>query len=111
MSRINHAIKPMKPLWSIRVLILPSILVFGALSLPAASLTLSRENNWLVIHGAQIPGEKISINYLEAYCRANSTDADCNKHTVIQHKNEPVSMSVYKTVMKRPDTTKDAPIL
>jgi hypothetical protein len=99
----------MKPLWSIRVLILPSILLFGVLSLSAASLTLSREDNWLIIHGPQIPGERIRINYLEAYCRANSTDADWNKHTVIKHTN--VSLSADKTVMKMRDTLEDGLIV
>jgi len=58
---------------------------------PAATgLTLRRDGHWLVIAGAQIPGGEIRINYLEAYCRANSTDADWVKHTVIPHENRTI---------------------
>jgi len=41
--------------------------------------------NWLVIRDAQIPGGEIRSTYLEAYCRAGSTDADWVQHTVIKH--------------------------
>ncbi len=51
-------------------------------------LTLGREQNWLVIRGPQLPGGEIRVNYLEAYCRAGSTDADWVKHTVIPHTTE-----------------------
>ena len=83
------------------------ILLCCNVSLAAASLTLSRENNWLVIHGSQIPGEKIRINYLEAYCRANSTDADWVKHTMIRHTNEFISLNNDKTELKLRDTLED----
>ncbi len=66
---------------------LPFLLVLAA---QAESLTLVREKNMLVIRGPQLPGE-ISINYLEAYCRAGSTDADWGKHTVIKHTSEILS--------------------
>src|SRR5687768_23974 len=56
----------------------------------AADLTLTREGHWLIINGPQLPGE-IRINYLEAYCRAGSTDADWVKHTVIPHRSELIS--------------------
>lgn len=56
-------------------------------------LRLRRDGHWLIIAGAQIPGGEIRINYLEAYCRANSTDADWVKHTVIRHTNELISVS------------------
>lgn len=39
-------------------------------------LTLDRDANWLVIRGKHLPGGEIRINYLEAYCRDGSTDAD-----------------------------------
>ncbi|HEY0454970.1 MAG TPA: hypothetical protein VGE41_01245, partial [Verrucomicrobiae bacterium] len=58
----------------------------------AAELTLGREKNWLLINGPQIPGGAIRINYLEAYCRPNSTEADWVKHTVIHHTNELISL-------------------
>ena len=56
-------------------------------------LRLRRDGHWLIIAGTQIPGGEIRINYLEAYCRANSTDADWVKHTVIRHTNELISAS------------------
>src|SRR6185503_2189177 len=87
------------------------LLLCGPLMGKAASLTLSRESNWLIIHRPQIPGEKIRINYLEAYCRANSTDADWSKHTVIKHSNELLSLSDDKTVMKMRDTLADGLIV
>src|SRR5438270_6817699 len=75
------------------VRIIASVLCFWASASFAAGLTLSRENNWLIIHGAQLPSGQIRINYLEAYCRADSTDADWVKHTVIKHTNELISVS------------------
>jgi hypothetical protein len=56
-------------------------------------LRLAREDNWLVIQAPDVPGQTIRINYLEAYCRANSTDADWVKHTVIRHRSEIVALS------------------
>ncbi|HZO85885.1 MAG TPA: hypothetical protein VFC26_11770 [Verrucomicrobiae bacterium] len=73
----------------------------------AAGLTLAREGHWLIIKGDQIPGDEIRINYLEAYCRANSTDADWVKHTVIRHTNKLVSLSEDKKVLKLHDTLAD----
>lgn len=54
----------------------------------AAPLTLLREGNMLIIRGDRVTGGEIKINYLEAYCRAGSTDADWVKHTVIKHRSE-----------------------
>ncbi len=49
-------------------------------------LPLSFETpHWLLIRDPHLPGSEIRINYLEAYCRAGSTDADWVKHTVIPH--------------------------
>ena len=90
------------------------VLFFGLLILAAvicraadASLTLARENNFLVIRGAQIPGGEIRINYLEAYCRAGSSDADWVKHTVIKHTSELVSLSDDGRVLKQRDMLAD----
>jgi hypothetical protein len=74
---------------------------------PVAGLTLSRERNWLVIHGGPIPGGEIRINYLEAYCRAGSTGADWVKHTVIKHTSETVSLNEDRTRLKLKDTLAD----
>ncbi|HXG48937.1 MAG TPA: hypothetical protein VNO52_15040 [Methylomirabilota bacterium] len=70
-------------------------------------LTLSREGHWLLIHGPALPGGSIRINYLEAYCRAGSTDADWVRHTVIPHTNTLVSMSPDRTVLRLRDTLAD----
>lgn len=75
-----------------------------------ASLTLSRTNNFLVIRGG-FPGGEIRINYLEAYCRAGSTDADWQTHTVVSHKSELVSLSPDNKVMKLKDTVSDGVIV
>jgi hypothetical protein len=51
-------------------------------------LRISWVENLLVIEApagaAQLPGEKLTVNYLEAYCRAGSTDRDW-RETVIGH--------------------------
>jgi hypothetical protein len=72
-----------------------------------AGLTLDREGQWLVIRGDRIPGNQIRVNYLEAYCRAGSTEADWVKHTVIPHTNELLSLSADRTVMRLRDTLAD----
>ena len=85
------------------------ILVCTSLKILAAepSLTLARDKNFLVIRGPQIPGEEIRIHYLEAYCRAGSTDADwraagslvslgeseTKRFTVASRSNMPVSIA------------------
>src|SRR5437867_3996223 len=74
-------------------------------------LTLAREDNWLIIHGPQIPGGAIRINYLEAYCRANSTEADWVQHTVIKHRSELVSLSSDQKILKLRDTLADGVVL
>ena len=75
------------------------------------TLTLSRDDHWLVIHAPHIPGGEIRINYLEAYCRAGSTDADWVKHTVIPHRNELLSLSPDGKTMKLRDTLQDGVIV
>ncbi len=92
-------------------------LLFGAtaFSVSAADrptpLTLERSNHFLIVHGPRIPGGAFKINYLEAYCRAGSTDADWVKHTVIKHTSELVSVSADKTVIKLKDTLADGVIV
>jgi hypothetical protein len=80
-------------------LLLALFTALAAASSAADPLTLSREANWLIIKGPHLPGE-IRINYLEAYCRAGSTDADWVKHTVISHKSEVVSATPGKVVLR-----------
>src|SRR5438093_11747834 len=86
----------------------------GACFQPLAAidtLTLAREGNWLIIRGPQIPGSEIRINYLEAYCRANSTDADWVQHTVIKHRSELVSLSSDQKILKLRDTLADGVVV
>ncbi len=56
-------------------------------------LTLSWEHDILVIHGEHLPGKKVEILYIEAYCRPNSHTTDWGKHTVIGHTTRVLSMS------------------
>jgi hypothetical protein len=74
-------------------------------------LTLDREDRWLVIRGASIPGGEIRINYLEAYCRAGSTDADWRTHTVIKHSSERVSLRADRKELRLRDTLTDGLIV
>ncbi|HWW02288.1 MAG TPA: hypothetical protein VNZ64_21485 [Candidatus Acidoferrum sp.] len=77
----------------------------------AAGLTLAREGQWLIIRGANLPGNELRINYLEAYCRAGSTDADWVKHTVIPHTNELISLSADRKVLRLRDILADGLIV
>ena len=74
---------------------------------PARALTLSRDGNLLILHGSHLPGGQIEINYLEAFCRANSTDADWGKHTVIPHVTKLVSLSEDHKVLKLKSVLED----
>jgi hypothetical protein len=91
----------------------PAVACLATLFLPlacvaaGAGLTLDREGQLLIIRGDRLPGREIRINYLEAYCRAGSTDADWVKHTVIRHTNELVSLSGDHKVMHLRDTLAD----
>jgi hypothetical protein len=84
---------------------------FGGSSIRCASamepLTLARHRDWLVIRGLHLPDGEIRIHYLEAYCRAGSTDADWVKHTVIPHRSELLSTSADGQQMKLRDTLED----
>ena len=73
---------------------------------PARTLTLVRTNNWLIIRGPHLPGE-IKINYLEAYCRAGSTEADWVKHTMVSHTCRFVSLSADAKTLRLADTLAD----
>ncbi len=60
---------------------------------PEAGLTLAREDNWLIIRGDKLPEGEVRVNYLEAYCRAGSTDADWVGHTLVPHETELASLT------------------
>ena len=78
----------------------------------ADSLTLRfKAPHWLYIEGDHLPGKSIEVNYLEAYCRAGSTDADWGKHTVIPHTAELLSLSSDKKVLKLRDTLEDGVVV
>ncbi len=112
---VREICRPMKSAWLLYLTVLLTVLL-AALATPAAekpnieklapTLTLARTNHWLIIRGPHLPGE-IRINYLEAYCRAGSTDADWVKHTVIPHKNEFLSLSADAKVLRLKDTLAD----
>ena len=76
-----------------------------------ATLTLAREGHWLIVRGPQIPGGEVRTNYLEAYCRAGSTDADWVQHTVIKHTSETLSLSGDGKVLRLRDTLADGVIV
>ena len=67
--------------------------------------------NWVIVHGARIPGGSFRINYLEAYCRAGSTDADWVKHTKIPHRTETVSLSADQRTLRLRDVVADGLIV
>jgi hypothetical protein len=92
-----------RPLWKHLLLVITLSLAWVGPSSAAKAetpLRLQWENNFLTISGAQIPGGEIRIHYLEAYCRAGSTDADWGMHTVIPHRTELLAASEDGTFVK-----------
>lgn len=104
-----HPPNHLSPLRWLRV----SIVLFVLLSLGRAdSLTLRfKAPHWLYIEGDHLPGKSIEVNYLEAYCRAGSTDADWVKHTVIPHRAELISLSADRKTLKLRDTMEDGVVV
>lgn len=101
---MNAQVKRVFQIWLVVVLLFSVAPVKAAI--PA--LTLSYEApHWLVIHGDHIPGKQVRINYLEAYCRADSTDADWVEHTVVKHQAQLVSLNDDKTLLKLRDKVSD----
>lgn len=100
----------MKNFALVTLIVLP-LVTFTIHAAESRSLALDRTNNWLLITGPHLPGGPIRINYLEAYCRPGSTDADWVKHTVIHHKNEVISFSPDKKILKLRDTLTDGVIV
>ena len=76
---------------------------------PVDHLKISWKDNYLYIHG-DFPGNKLKINYLEAYCRPGSTDRDWGD-TVIKHKAELISQSPDGRIIKLRDTIRDGVIV
>jgi hypothetical protein len=71
--------------FSLRVICL--ITVLSGLASAGQSPTLSWTNNLLTISGPELPGGKLDVWYLEAFCRKGSTDRDWSK-TVVPHKTQ-----------------------
>jgi hypothetical protein len=65
-------------------------LVMDAVAAPG--LTISWTNNLLTVAGPNVPGGKLDIWYLEAFCRSGSTRRDW-RQTVLPHKTSLVSAS------------------
>jgi len=97
---------------SLRSLCLWIFLWTGSPMGQADSLTLRfKAPHWLYIEGDHLPGKVIEVNYLEAYCRAGSTDADWVKHTVIPHRAELISLSADRKTLKLRDTLADGVVV
>ncbi|MFN7827883.1 MAG: hypothetical protein ACK562_12210 [Acidobacteriota bacterium] len=99
--------------WWCQVLLLAVVWIgLGIDSRAQHGLTLSFEPpHMLVIHGAHLPGGMIRINYLEAYCRANSTEADWVAHTVIPHRVSGVTLSEDRKTLRLRDTLTDGVVV
>jgi hypothetical protein len=96
------------PTTAFNILLVALLILLSRISEAAApGLTLDREANWLIIRGPGMAGGEVRVNYLEAYCRGGSTDADWVRHTVIPHTNELVSLNADKTILRLRDTLAD----
>lgn len=73
-------------------------------------LTISWEKNFLTIRG-DFPGGELRTLYLEAYCRAGSTDQDWRTHTVIPHTAEKLEVSSDGKLIKLRDKLADGVIV
>jgi hypothetical protein len=75
---------------------------------PESRLTIRWKDNYLSIAGKDVPGGDVQVLYLEAYCRAGSTDRDWGE-TVIGHKTELISAEPADAprVIKLRDTLRD----
>src|SRR5438128_1985514 len=66
------------------------VLMCSAALAQTPPLRLTRDKNLLTITGGTLPGA-ITINYIEAYARAGSTNRNWRTETVIPHRSEVVS--------------------
>ena len=83
------------------------VCVVGGIGGAAEPLAITWEKNILTISGAHLAGGEITINYLEAYCRSGSTDADWVKHTVVGHTTKLVEAAADKTLLRLEDSVSD----
>jgi hypothetical protein len=86
--------------------IVATTMLVGAVVSCAEPLRITWEKGLLTISGNQLPGGEITINYLEAYCRAGSTDADWNK-TVVGHRGRLVAAGADGTLLELHDDVAD----
>lgn len=86
-----------------------AVIAFASVGSAAEPLSISWEKNFLTIRGPQ-PGGEVKIHYLEAYCRAGSTDADWRTHTVIRHTAELVGTPTDREI-KLIDTLADGVVV
>jgi len=92
-----------------------AIVLIGVMfALPAYAergITLQWKDRMLTVSRDDLPGGPVEIHYLEAYCRAGSTDADWVKHTVIKHDSELVEASDDGRRIELRDTLADGVIV
>jgi hypothetical protein len=86
-----------------------AVVLVGTTPIQAADapLKLHWEKNYLTISGDHLPGKEIKIHYLEAYCRAGSTDADWVTHTMVGHETRLVETNAERTLIRLEDVVKD----
>jgi hypothetical protein len=82
----------------------------GAQAQSDVDLRITWRDNMLTVSGQGVPGDEIPIWYLEAYCRAGSTDREWGE-TVIPHKAELISASDDGKEIKLRDTLNDGVIV
>jgi hypothetical protein len=73
-------------------------------------MTARWEKNFLRIRGERVPGGEIEINYLEAYCRPESTDRDW-RETVIGHVTEKLLAREDGLLIRLKDTLRDGVVV
>ena len=66
--------------------------------------------DFVIIRGTHLPGKQVQVRYLEAFCRANSTNTDWAK-TQIGHKTELVSAGSDRQSLKLRSTLEDGVIV
>jgi hypothetical protein len=81
----------------------------GAAAAAEPGLSITWEKNYLTIRG-DFPGQELKILYLEAYCRAGSTDRDW-KETVIPHTAELLSSSEDSRTIRLRDKLADGVVV
>lgn len=94
-------------MWAGPVMLAAVVAVSVAAHAADDPLRLSWEKNILTISGSHLAGGEITVNYLEAYCRAGSTDADWVKHTVVGHRTRLLETGADGTLVRLEDTVSD----